>query len=92
MLFVVAVRMVGAAYAAVPLYYAVLRGDRLWRHDPRADGNAKGIIEREMTVRFDANIVADIPWQVTPADADHRQDRHGRDHRFHRPQHSPTSR
>src|SRR6185312_16823922 len=32
-----------------------------------AEGNPKGIIDRPMTVRFDSNITAGIPWTVTPA-------------------------
>ena len=34
-----------------------------------ADGNPKGIISREMTVRFDSNIEAALPWNIRPAAA-----------------------
>ena len=32
-------------------------------------GNPKGVIAREMTVRFDSNVDGGLPWQVTPAKA-----------------------
>jgi cytochrome c oxidase assembly protein subunit 11 len=66
-LFFVAVGMVGAAYAAVPIYqmFCQLTG---YGGTPRiATGNPKGVIVREMTTRFDANVDGGLPWQVTPA-------------------------
>ncbi|MDO8360226.1 MAG: cytochrome c oxidase assembly protein, partial [Devosia sp.] len=32
-----------------------------------ATGNPKGVIARQMTVRFDSNIDGGLPWQVTPS-------------------------
>ena len=55
--------MVGAAFAAVPLYFAVLPGDRLRRHDPGGDAprpRLKG--QRMLTVRFDANVAPGLAW------------------------------
>ncbi|MEO6015179.1 MAG: cytochrome c oxidase assembly protein [Devosia sp.] len=66
-LFLLAIGMVGAAYAAVPIYqmFCQLTG---YGGTPRiATDNPKGIITREMTTRFDANIDGGLPWQVTAA-------------------------
>jgi len=59
--------MVGAAYAAVPLYKIFCQVTGYAGTTQRAEGNPKGIIDRPMTVRFDSNITAGIPWTVTPA-------------------------
>jgi cytochrome c oxidase assembly protein subunit 11 len=59
--------MVGAAYAAVPLYKIFCQATGYGGTTQRSAGNAKGIIDREMTVRFDSNLTAGIPWTVTPA-------------------------
>jgi cytochrome c oxidase assembly protein subunit 11 len=65
-LFLLAVGMVGAAYAAVPLYYAFCAVTGYGGTTRVATGNAKGVIAREMTVRFDTSMSGEIPWQVTP--------------------------
>ena len=69
-LFLVAVGMVGMAYAAVPLYYAFCAATGYGGTTRVASGNPKGVIAREMTVRFDSNIDGALPWQVTPAKPD----------------------
>ena len=66
MLLVLAVAMVGAAYAAVPLYYAFCAATGYNGTTRKAAANPKGVIARDMTVRFDANM-GDVPWQVIPA-------------------------
>jgi len=66
-LFLFAVGMVGMAYAAVPLYYAFCAATGYGGTTRVAAGNPKGVIAREMTVRFDSNIDGSLPWQVTPA-------------------------
>ena len=66
-LFLFAVGMVGMAYAAVPLYYAFCAATGYGGTTRTATGNPKGVIAREMTVRFDSNIDGSLPWQVTPA-------------------------
>ncbi len=63
----VVVLMVGAAYAAVPLYSIFCKVTGYGGTTQRAAANAKGIIDREMTVRFDSNITAGIPWTIIPA-------------------------
>jgi cytochrome c oxidase assembly protein subunit 11 len=67
MLFLLAIAMVGAAYAAVPLYYAFCAATGYGGTTRTATGNPKGIIAREMTVRFDSNMSGGLPWRVTPA-------------------------
>ena len=67
MLLLVAVLMVGAAYAAVPLYRIFCQATGFGGTTRVATGNAKGVIARDMTVRFDANVDGGLPWQVTPA-------------------------
>jgi cytochrome c oxidase assembly protein subunit 11 len=67
MLLLLAVAMVGAAYAAVPLYYAFCAATGYGGTTRTATGNPKGVIAREMTIRFDSNIDGSLPWQVTPA-------------------------
>ena len=66
-LFALAVLMVGAAYAAVPLYSIFCKVTGYGGTTRRATANAKGIIDRDITVRFDSNITAGIPWTITPA-------------------------
>jgi cytochrome c oxidase assembly protein subunit 11 len=69
LLFLLAVAMVGAAYAAVPLYQLFCEATGYGGTTRVATGNAKGIIAREMTVRFDASVDGSVPWVVTPAKA-----------------------
>lgn len=59
--------MVGAAYAAVPLYNLLCRVTGLDGTPQVSSGNLKGVIDREMTVRFDSNIDGALPWTVTPS-------------------------
>ena len=66
-LFVLAIGMVGMAYAAVPLYYAFCAATGYGGTTRVAEANLKGVIARQITVRFDSNIDGDLPWQVTPA-------------------------
>ena len=67
LLFLLAIGMVGLAYAAVPLYYAFCAATGYGGTTRVATDNPKGIIAREMTVRFDSNIDGGLPWQVTPS-------------------------
>lgn len=63
----VVVTMTGAAYAAVPLYALFCKLTGLDGTTQVATDNPKGVIAREMTVRFDSNIDSGLPWSVTPA-------------------------
>jgi len=59
--------MVGVAYAAVPLYQMLCQAIGLDGTTQVADGNPKGVIAREMTVRFDSNLSNDLPWTIVPS-------------------------
>ena len=67
LLFLLAVGMVGAAYAAVPIYQMFCQLTGYGGTTRVATDNPKGVIAREMTVRFDSNIDGALPWQVTPS-------------------------
>jgi cytochrome c oxidase assembly protein subunit 11 len=66
-LFVVAVAMVGAAYSAVPLYYAFCAATGYGGTTRVATEAPKGVIAREMTIAFDTDTGAALPWRFTPA-------------------------
>ncbi len=59
--------MVGAAYAAVPLYDLFCQVTGIGGTTQVSAGNPKGAIAREMTVRFDSNVEGGLPWSVVPA-------------------------
>ncbi len=63
---VLVVGMVGMAYAAVPLYqlFCQLTG---YGGTTRVATAPMGIIDREMTVRFDSNVDGGVPWRVAAA-------------------------
>jgi cytochrome c oxidase assembly protein subunit 11 len=67
LLAVLAAGMLGLGFAAVPLYSMFCKATGYGGTTQRAAGNPKGIIDRDMTVRFDSNLMAGIPWTVTPA-------------------------
>jgi cytochrome c oxidase assembly protein subunit 11 len=62
------VAMVGAAYASVPLY-------RLFCQVTGFDGTPRvaaapsvTVLDRQVAVRFDANVAPDLPWRFEPAE------------------------
>jgi len=59
--------MVGLAFAAVPLYQMFCQVTGYGGTTQVADANPKGVIAREMTVRFDSNVDRALPWTVEPA-------------------------
>jgi cytochrome c oxidase assembly protein subunit 11 len=59
------VGMAGLAYASVPLYRIFCQVTGFGGTTMRADAVPGPVLEREMTVRFDAN-VADLPWSFQP--------------------------
>ena len=78
--------MVGAAYAAVPLYSCSARPPATAAPRRSPTGNPKGIIAREMTVRFDSNVDGDLAWTRHAGQAGDRPDRHRRDRQLRRHQ------
>jgi len=59
--------MLGAAFAAVPIYQLFCQVTGYGGTTRVADANPKGVIAREMTVRFDANVDGGLPWTVQAA-------------------------
>lgn len=64
---VIAAGMVGLAYASVPLYQLFCQVTGFGGTTQVATETPKGIIAREMKVRFDSNVSNDLAWKVTPA-------------------------
>jgi cytochrome c oxidase assembly protein subunit 11 len=58
--------MVGAAYAAVPFYDWFCRVTGFAGTTQVATAAPGQVLERRMTVRFDANIVGGLPWKFQP--------------------------
>ncbi|MBN9669119.1 cytochrome c oxidase assembly protein [Roseibium aggregatum] len=58
--------MVGAAYAAVPLYDLFCRVTGFGGTTQVADRDSDVVIERTITVRFDGNVNRDLSWAFKP--------------------------
>jgi cytochrome c oxidase assembly protein subunit 11 len=59
--------MVGASFAAVPFYSWFCRVTGYAGTTGRAEGpSAEEVLDRTVTVHFDANIAPDMPWQFRP--------------------------
>jgi cytochrome c oxidase assembly protein subunit 11 len=59
--------MVGMAYAAVPLYDWFCRATG-WNGTTQVATSAPGgVLDRKITVRFDANVGPGLPWRFAPA-------------------------
>ncbi|UYN99539.1 MAG: cytochrome c oxidase assembly protein [Devosia sp.] len=61
--------MVGLAFASVPLYQLFCQVTGFGGTTQVASANPKGVIAREMKVRFDVNVDRALPWTVKPAAA-----------------------
>lgn len=66
---VFALAMVGLAFASVPLYQLFCQVTGFGGTTQVATDGPKGVIAREMKVRFDATVSNDLPWTITPAAA-----------------------
>jgi cytochrome c oxidase assembly protein subunit 11 len=62
-----AIGMVGLAFASVPLYQLFCQVTGYGGSTQVAEGNPKGVIAREMKVRFDINVDRALPWTVKAA-------------------------
>lgn len=62
--------MIGAAYAAVPLYNLFCRATGFGGTTQVADQESDRIIDRVVTVRFDGNVNHTLPWSFKP---EHRE-------------------
>src|SRR5262245_7518879 len=58
--------MVGAAYAAVPLYNWFCRATGFNGTTQVATGAPGTMLDRKVTVRFDANVGPGLPWRFEP--------------------------
>src|SRR5690242_10881140 len=58
--------MVGAAYAAVPFYNWFCRTTGYGGTTQVATAAPSGMIDRKVTVRFDANVGPGLPWRFEP--------------------------
>src|SRR5258705_9551565 len=64
--FALVVSMVGASYAAVPLYYMFCRATGYGGTPNRADAAPGATGDRIITVRFDTNVDPALPWSFAP--------------------------
>lgn len=60
------VGMVGMAYAAVPLYSMFCQITGYGGTTQRVEQYSDRVLDREITVRFDANVSAGLPWNFQP--------------------------
>src|SRR5262249_50362195 len=58
--------MVGMSYAAVPLYTWFCRTTGFAGTTQVASAAPAGVLDRRITVRFDANVGPGLPWRFTP--------------------------
>ena len=58
--------MVGLSYAAVPLYRIYCQATGYAGTTQRAAKPSERVLDRTLTVRFDANVSPDLPWRFEP--------------------------
>jgi cytochrome c oxidase assembly protein subunit 11 len=58
--------MVGLSYAAVPLYRIYCQTTGYAGTTQRAAKPSETVLDRTLTVRFDANVSPDLPWRFEP--------------------------
>jgi cytochrome c oxidase assembly protein subunit 11 len=66
MIAVSALAMLGLAYASVPLYRLFCQVTGWGGTTQRAEAAANVVLDRKMTVRFDASVAPDLPWAFKP--------------------------
>lgn len=64
--------MVGAAYASVPLYRMFCQLTGYGGTTQRAESAPSRVVDREVTVRFDANASPSVPWSFQPVEREVR--------------------
>jgi cytochrome c oxidase assembly protein subunit 11 len=62
--------MVGMAYAAVPLYAMFCQMTGYGGTTQRVEQYSDRVLDRTVTVRFDANVSSGLPWDFKPAQRD----------------------
>jgi cytochrome c oxidase assembly protein subunit 11 len=63
---VVVAGMVGLSFAAVPLYRLYCQVTGYAGTTQRAEKASETVLDRTLTVRFDSNVAADLPWTFEP--------------------------
>ena len=63
---VLVVAMIGAAYASVPLYRLFCQVTGIDGTPRIATAPSTRVLERTVTIRFDANVAPDLPWRFAP--------------------------
>lgn len=63
-----ALTMVGAAFAAVPLYRMFCQVTGFGGTTQRADAPSHVMLDRKVTVRFDANVAPGLAWTFEPVE------------------------
>ncbi len=63
-LFALVAAMVGLSFAAVPLYNMFCRVTGYGGTTQRAEQGSDRVLDRTITVRFDATVAGDLPWKV----------------------------
>lgn len=58
--------MVGLSFAAVPLYQLYCQVTGYAGTTQRADKPSDRVLDRTLTVHFDANVATDLPWRFEP--------------------------
>jgi cytochrome c oxidase assembly protein subunit 11 len=58
--------MIGLSYAAVPLYRLYCQATGYAGTTQRAAKPSETVLDRTLTVRFDANVSSDLPWRFEP--------------------------
>lgn len=66
---IAAMAMLGLAYASVPLYRMFCQLTGFGGATQKAEGAPDKIIDRLVTVRFDANVAGGLDWRFTPGQA-----------------------
>ena len=61
-----ALGMLGLAYASVPLYQLFCQVTGWGGTTQRAETGASLVLDRKVTVRFDASVAPDLPWTFKP--------------------------
>jgi cytochrome c oxidase assembly protein subunit 11 len=62
--------MVGMAYAAVPLYQLFCQVTGYGGTTQRVEQYSDRVLDRTITVRFDANVSGALPWEFAPVQRD----------------------
>jgi cytochrome c oxidase assembly protein subunit 11 len=65
---VLVVAMVGASYAAVPLYRMFCEATGFDGTPRRAERAPDQVLDKTVVVRFDGNVAPDLPWEFAPVE------------------------